>query len=145
MVNCTDLSFTQHYRHIKAHQDNGTDYHLLSREFQLNCNMDYKAKTASQLLNSTSLTHQQHFLLEPICIFSGHNKLVSNTNDHLRYWAHLKLARSTYHSLSILDSNRFDLVDWEMVHDLLCRVPKLFQLWACKQVTNIATTNANVY
>ncbi len=48
-----------------------------------------------------------------------------------------------YHSLGILDSNQFDLVDWEMVHDLLCRVPKLFQLWACKQVTNIAATNAN--
>jgi hypothetical protein len=32
-----------------------------------------------------------------------------------------------------------------MVHSLLCGVPKLFQLWACKQVANIAATNANVY
>jgi hypothetical protein len=30
MVNCADLSFTQYYRHIKAHQDDGTEYHLLS-------------------------------------------------------------------------------------------------------------------
>jgi hypothetical protein len=32
-----------------------------------------------------------------------------------------------------------------MVYDLLHQVPKLFQLWACKQVSNIAATNANVY
>jgi hypothetical protein len=65
--------------------------------------------------------------------------------DHLRFWSHLKMARSTYHSLNILDSNQFDLIDWEMVHSLLCGVPKLFQLWACKQVANIATTNTNIY
>jgi hypothetical protein len=55
------------------------------------------------------------------------------------------MARSTYHSLDILHSNQFDLVDWEMAHSLLCSVPKLFQLWVCKQVTNIAATIANVY
>jgi hypothetical protein len=55
------------------------------------------------------------------------------------------MVRSTYHSLDILHSNQFDLVDWEMVHSLLCSVPKLFQLWACKQVTNFAVTNAKVY
>jgi hypothetical protein len=30
MVNCTNLSFTRHYRHVKVHQDDGTEYHLLS-------------------------------------------------------------------------------------------------------------------
>jgi hypothetical protein len=107
--------------------------------------MDYKAKTAIRSLNTASLPRQQRFPLEPICIFAGHNKLASDMNDYLRYWVQLKLARLTYHSLGILDSNQFDLVDWEMVQDLLCRVPTLFQLWACTQVTNIAITNANVY
>jgi hypothetical protein len=34
----------------------------------------------------------------------------------------------------------FDLVDWEMVYWKLCDVPKLFQLWACKQVMGITRT-----
>jgi hypothetical protein len=107
--------------------------------------MDYKAKTAILSLNLMSLLRQQRFPLKPICVFVGNNKLTVDMHNHLQYWAHLKLARSTYHSLGILDSSQFDLVDWEMVHALIRHVPKLFQLWACKQVTNIATTNANVY
>jgi hypothetical protein len=35
---------------------------------------------------------------------------------------------------------KFELVDWEMVHLQLSCVPKLFQLWACKQVMGIAGT-----
>jgi hypothetical protein len=66
-------------------------------------------------------------------------------SNHLRYWAHLKLAQLAYHSLGILESDQFGLVDWEMVHSLLHCAPKLFQLWACKQVKNIAATNANVF
>ncbi len=82
--------------------------------------MDYKAKTTFLSLNAMSLPRQQCFPLEPICVFVGNNKLTADMHDHLRYWAqHLKLVRSTYHSLGILDSSQFDLVDWEMVYALL--------------------------
>ncbi len=119
MVNCTDLSFTRHYSHVKAHQDNGTEYHLHSRESQINCAMDYKGKTTILSLNAMSLPCQQCFPLKPICVFVGNSKLTADMQDHLRYWAHLKLAQLTYHSLGILDSDQFDLVDWEMVYALL--------------------------
>jgi hypothetical protein len=75
--------------------------------------MDYKAKTAILSLNTMSLPCQQHFPLEPICIFVGNNKLTADMHDHLQYWVHLKSVRSTYHSLGILDTSQFDLVDWE--------------------------------
>jgi hypothetical protein len=39
---------------------------------------------------------------------------------------------------------QFDLVDWEMVHGALHRVPRMFQTWVCKQVMNIAPTNGNL-
>jgi hypothetical protein len=113
------LFFSWHYKHVKAHQDNGKDYHLLYLELQLNCAMDYNAKTAIRSLNAMNLPHQQHFLLKLICAFASKNKLTANMGDHLRYWAHLKLVRSTYHSLRILDSKHFDLVDWKMVHTSL--------------------------
>jgi hypothetical protein len=36
LINCVNLSFARHYQHVKAHQEVGTEYHLLSRESQLN-------------------------------------------------------------------------------------------------------------
>jgi hypothetical protein len=117
----------------------------LSKELQLNCVMDFHAKSAIRALNATSLPRQQRFLLEPVCAFVGQHKLSADMGDHLHFWSHLKMARSTYHPLNIFDSDKFDLIDWELVHSLLRGVPKLFQLWACKQVANIAATNANVY
>ncbi len=42
--------------------------------------------------------------------------------------------------MDILYSQKFELVDWEMVYSQLNSVPKLFQLWACKQVMGIAGT-----
>ena len=37
----------------------------------------------------------------------------------------------------------FREVAWRQVYDTLHAVPRLFQLWACKQVTDAAGTNAN--
>ena len=46
MANCNELSFTWRYSHVKAHQDNGRAYGNLPWDAQLNCQMDYLAKTA---------------------------------------------------------------------------------------------------
>ena len=59
LVNCSDLSFRVEYRHIRAHQDDGASFHLLSRPAQLNCAVDAGAKNQLYKLDiSTSL--QQH-------------------------------------------------------------------------------------
>jgi hypothetical protein len=36
LVHCRDLSFTVHYSHVRAHQDNSTTFTQLSRKAQLN-------------------------------------------------------------------------------------------------------------
>jgi hypothetical protein len=46
MIICSDLSFTQIFSHVAAHQDDGKTYNTLSRESQLNCQMDFYAKQA---------------------------------------------------------------------------------------------------
>ncbi len=43
MANCSNSSFSWHYSHVKAHQDNGWAYGNLSRDAQLNCQIDYLA------------------------------------------------------------------------------------------------------
>jgi hypothetical protein len=37
----------------------------------------------------------------------------------------------------------FKLVDWEMVYLALHKVPRMFQIWALKQVMNVAPANSN--
>ncbi len=44
MLSCADMTFKRIFSHVKAHQDDGEDYGNLSRESQLNCQMDYHAK-----------------------------------------------------------------------------------------------------
>ncbi len=40
--------------------------------------------------------------------------------------------------MKILDTKAFNMVDWEIVYRTLHEVPKLFQLWACKQAIGVA-------
>ncbi len=42
-----------------------------------------------------------------------------------------------------MSSHAFRMIAWRHVHDALLAVPRMFQIWAAKQVTNIAGTNSN--
>ncbi len=42
-----------------------------------------------------------------------------------------------------MSSHSFQEVAWQQVYDVLHEVPHLFQLWACKQVMEVAVTTAN--
>jgi hypothetical protein len=44
-----------------------------------------------------------------------------------------------------MPTDAFDEVDWPNVYCTLNEeVPRLFQIWACKQVMNISTANKNL-
>ncbi len=64
--------------------------------------------------------------------------------DYVQFWAHHCLARTMFHSLGVLFHQEFDHVDWEMVYDTLREVPRLFQVWACKQLMGINRRNNGV-
>ena len=49
--------------------------------------------------------------------------------------------REEFNSARLLSYSQFDKVDWEIVHHTLSTVPRMFQVWACKQVWGIAGTN----
>ena len=67
--------------------------------------------------------------------------MTSNTGDSLRFWFHQQLAKELLFKLGILTPLGFKEVAWRLVYDTLHKVPRLFQLWACKQVMNISGTN----
>jgi hypothetical protein len=89
MVYCCGLSFTTHYLHIKAHQDDQQLLGKLSRKAQLNCicNHVVKERTEADGLNNTTTCRM--FLLEPIGRFVGGQKMTSETGEHICFWAHL--------------------------------------------------------
>ena len=144
MVNCSNLTFDIAYHHVRAHQDDSTKYHLLLRPAQLNCVCDIHAKRVIWGLNGDELPKQEIFPLEPVAVFAGQEKMTSDTSEEIRFWAHLKLAEETFCKLDLMYAQAFREVAWRQVYDTLHSVPRLFQLWACKQVTGVAGTNVNL-
>jgi hypothetical protein len=138
LVNCRGLMFDRIYSHVKAHQDNTNNYANLSQPSQLNCTMDYHAKTILWDLNLTAQPKQEAFPLEPVSVFVGTAKVTTDRINVLCFWAHKHLARERFSSMKIFDTRAFDMVDWEIAYHSLWEVHKLFQLWACKQVMGAA-------
>ena len=60
--------------------------------------------------------------------------MTSDTGESIRFWVHKILAAQTMFQLGILSADAFQEVAWRQVYDTLHSVPRLFQLWACKQV-----------
>ncbi len=71
--------------------------------------------------------------------------MTSDTRAHIRYAASRQEAWTFFHETSRMFTDVFDEVDWPQVHRTLNEnVPQLFQVWASKQVMNLATTNKNL-
>ena len=83
LVNCSNLSFTRFYSHVKAHQDDTVAYQDLMRPAQLNVNMDSYAKQALWDLHATRLPTQQAFPLEPVCVFADSTKITGHRTSNL--------------------------------------------------------------
>jgi hypothetical protein len=146
LVNCGGLSFHWEYIHVEAHQDEHMQWEDLSRAAQLNaaCNAGAKAMLHSQ--DNTALLQQEVFPLEPTCMFMEDTKMTSDMGAHIRYAAGRQVACSFFHKTSRMFTDAFDEVDWPQVHQTSTKeVPRLFRVWVCKQVMNIAATNKNLH
>jgi hypothetical protein len=142
MVNCTSLSFRREYTHVAAHQDNHTHWEDLTCAVQLNLACDAGAKTILRSHDVTDLPQQETFPLELICMFIDGKKMTSDMGAHIWYAAGCQVAGSFFHQTSRMFTDAFDEVDWPHMHRTLHEeVSRLFQVWACKQMMNIAATN----
>jgi hypothetical protein len=145
LVNCGGLSFHREYCHVEAHQDNRTQWEDMTRAAQLNAACDTGTKAMLHSQDITDLPWQEAFPLEPIRMFVDGKQMMSDTGAHIWYAAGCQVARSFFHRTSRLFTDVFNKGDWLQVHWMLNKeVPWLFQVWACKQVMNIAATNKNL-
>jgi hypothetical protein len=67
--------------------------------------------------------------------------MTSDTGPLLRFWTYKQIAREVFACHKSFDAAQFELVAWRYVSAALEEVPRMFQLWACKQVMGIAATN----
>lgn len=143
MINWSKLSFNCKYLHVEVHQDERKSYLQLPQPTQLNCCMDIDAKNVLWGLVGEAAPPQGVFPLEPVAVFVGKEKLSSGSEDILRYWCQQKVAREVlaHKKVKALQMGQFDEVEWQAVHHVLQAVPRMFQIWACKQVIGVAGTN----
>jgi hypothetical protein len=140
LINCRKLTFTMHYSHVKAYQDDNVAFNKLRRKSQLNCICNHLAK---QRISDSALLQQggNHlFCIEEIGAFIGSAKLSLDAGQQIRFHAHRQLARMLFLWKKILTGEDFDKVRWGHVHGALHSVLRLFQVWALKHVIGIAGT-----
>jgi len=143
MIHCRALTFSTVFSHVSAHKLDHFLWEELSRPEQLNEQCDSGAKLAIYDVDPTDGTPALPLPLEPICVYvgQGKEKMTSDTGERIRFHGHHKLAMEIFSQRQILLPSAFVQVDWNNVNKALHAVPRLFQLWACKQVHNIAGTN----
>ena len=145
LVNCKELSFSVQYSHVYAHQADHKDFEDLDRIAQLNegCDVAAKQKIVEGCVERG--LSQRQFPLEPISLFVLGQKITTESGPTIRFAIHLQEARYVFDKQKVLNGEQFDLVDWFHVHKCLSGVPKMFSIFACKQVFDIAGTFANLH
>ena len=89
-------------------------------------------------VDPNNLPHQESFPLESLCVLLGKEKISSDTGARIRFWDHKQRAEEVFRNQKILLPDQFKEVDWEMVHPALHELPRMFQIWVCKQVMGVA-------
>jgi hypothetical protein len=106
----------------------------------LNCICDHAAKLRIANDGTVKPEPVKMFPLEPVGVFIQGEKMTSDTEGYIQYWAHHQIARAYYQDKNLLSHKQFDAIDWKSVHNTLHNLPRLFQLWASKQVLGVAGT-----
>jgi len=145
LVNCKELTFKLYFEHVDSHLDDHEELENLLRHQQLNVYCDYVAKKRIWDADPMNLPTQESFPLEPVCMFVEGEKVTSESGELIRFHAHRQLAQDFFFSYGIFDPQQFMEVAWDHVfRTLRDNVPRMFQVWACKQVMDIAGTFHNL-
>lgn len=141
IIHCQDFSFDVIYGHVHAHQDNKGRYSDFLCPAQLNCQMDYLAKKVLWGLEGQCPPPQGMLPLESVGVFACKRKITSGHGKTLQFWSSRKVSWLVFAKYNILAPEAFDDVAWYVVHNALWEVPRPFQIWAAKQVMELAGMN----
>ena len=152
MIHCSDYTFLRRFSHVSAHQLDHLSWHQLTRAEQLNEFCDGQAKQEIWSHDASDAPVETSFPLEPLTIHVDGEKMTSGSGDLLQYHAARAQAKvyfttaQTKKSEALMLSDSFEGIDWRNIYYVLHHeVPRLFQLFACKQVHGVAGTNSFVH
>jgi hypothetical protein len=83
----------------------------LSRKVQLNCICNHAAKQRIATDGKDGTKSPGMFLLEPVGLFIRDNKMMSDTGEQIRFWAHRQLAKDFFNIRKILSHSQFESMD----------------------------------
>lgn len=139
-MNCSGLSFTRFFTHVKARQDEVEEWTALTRQSQLNCGCDARAKKKLLFSDPPDSVRQQPCPLEPMTLFVGDEKITSQTGSLIRFMTHRQEARVLFMLKAFFPPT--NSTKW---HGKLYTGPftrpklKMFKMFACKQVFDAFT------
>lgn len=82
--------------------------------------------------------------LEPSDLTFGCHEFIYELSDLICFTAHKQEARNLFDCLDIPTFDQFDQVTWQVVHYTIHKLPKMLQLFAVKQVFNVAAMVSNL-
>ena len=141
LANCGNISFDRYFTHVEAHQDNCKGWNVMDYPAQLNSGCDAAAKQHNIATSLEPPQPQPPFPLEPATLYVNDDKLTSDSGSLIRFEAHRQEACQVFHQQKILDPTQFDLVARPYVYKALHDVPRMFKIFACKQVFDIFVNN----
>jgi hypothetical protein len=108
---------------------------------QINSGCDAAAKQQNFVTALEPPQPQLPFPLEPATLYVQEDKLTTDSGSLIRFEAHHQEARQVFQQQKILNPAQFDLVAWPYVYQALHDVPKMFEIFAYKQVFDISANN----
>ena len=123
--------------HIYGHQDSHTSYNNLSREAQLNVQMDSNAKQRLvEAFECNTFVHQPSFPQEGYQLWLGGRKIQSHFRSKIRrHIGHHHLRKYLYDKGHI-SWHTYPLLDWDTLHKFMLAQSQEFCLWYAKHWTN---------
>ena len=145
----TKSNFIQH--HVKAHQDEYTQFQDLSYEAQLNCYCNSLAKEEieeywintlkAEEEGDTALPIRHSLPLELVRVSLNGVKQTTDVGKGLKQDIGRQQAKEFYAKMEFLTPRVFNAVNWEAL-DLALKVkPKMYNLWYRKQCSGWCATN----
>lgn len=148
------------YMYVKSHQDEVTTWKELPLDQKLNVLCDTLAKQAVCRGLAIAAVHRAtdpiSLPYEQASVVVDGNKLTSDISDPVRYTlGKLEASRFYTQPKDIQDNGvnagglgwdigRFEMVDWESLHEALKSRPDMFRIWLSKQCMGSSATRRNI-
>ena len=128
------------FQQVAGHMDDHYHYNDLTREQQLNTEVDGMAKAHLRLI-ITNATPNPTFAGSHIwqCTINGKEVTSSAAND-IRALVYKEPMKAHLHKKGKLAAQHFDLVDWDATGRAMDTKPTLLQMWASKHASGFCGT-----